>query len=119
VRFVLADVFDFARNAGRFEFVYDVGFYHFIRQTDLDRFRDLLWWVTQPGSYYLTLAGAAGEEEPGGPPRVTEEEIRDELGRLFEIVRLRPFRFESPLRREGFPGWACLMRRPTIGGAGA
>jgi methyl halide transferase len=117
IRFVLADVFDFCRNAERFEFVYDVGFYHFIRQTDLGRFLDLLWWVTQPGSYYLTLAGARGEETPGGPPQVTEEEIRDERGRLFEIVRLRPFRFESPLRRDGFLGWSCLMRRPTIGNA--
>jgi len=115
VRFVLADVFEFGRNAGRFELVYDVGFYHFIRQTDLGRFLDLLWWVTQPGSYYMTLAGAAGEEAQGGPPQVTEEEIRDELGRLFEIVRLRPFRFESPLRQEGFLGWSCLMRRPTLG----
>ena len=74
----------------------------------------VLWWTTQPGSYYLTLAGATGEHAEGGPPQVNEEEIRDELGRLFEIIRLRPLRFESPRRSEGYLGWSCLMRRPTI-----
>jgi SAM-dependent methyltransferase len=115
VRFVLADIFDFAKKAGRFEFVFDVGFYHFIRQTDLERFLDTLWWVTQPGSHYLTIAGAPGETAEGGPPQVTEEEIRAELGRLFEIIDLRPCRLESSQRQEGYPGWACLMRRPMMG----
>jgi len=114
IRFVLADVFDFARHAGRFEFVYDVGFYHFARQNDLPRFLDLLWWTTQPGSYYLTLAGNTSESNEGGPPQVSEEEIRDELGRLFEVVELRPFRFESSARADGYLGWFCLMRRPTL-----
>jgi SAM-dependent methyltransferase len=115
IRFVLGDVFDFCRHAGRFEFVYDVGFYHFARQYELGRFLDLLWWVTQPGSYYLTLAGATGETAEGGPPQVSEEQIRDELGRLFEVLELRPFRFEAARRPEGYAGWLCLMRRPMIG----
>jgi methyl halide transferase len=116
VRFVLADVFDFGRSAGRFDFVYDVGFYHFVRQSELGRFLDLLWWVTKPGSYYLTLAGAAGEQAEGGPPQVAEEEIREELGRLFEIVQLRPCRLESPNRPEGYAAWFCLMQRPLVAG---
>jgi len=115
VRLVLADVFDLAKTLGRFSFVYDVGFYHFVRQYALERFLDLLWWVTEPGSYYLTLAGAAGEEAEDGPPQVAEQEVQSELGRLFEPVCLRPFRFESPARAAGFPGWSCLMRRPPVG----
>ncbi len=110
--FVLDDVFKFGRTSGPFDFVYDAGFYHFVRRTDLERFLDVLWRVTRPGSYYLTLAGATGEEAEGGPPQVSQEEIRLELGRLFEFVDLRPFRFESPRRPEGYLGWSCLMRRP-------
>jgi methyl halide transferase len=112
IRFVLDDVFRFARNSGSFDVIYDAGFYHFIRQLDLDRFLDLLWRVTHPGSYYFTLAGATSEEAEGGPPQVSEEEIRSELGRLFEFIHVRPFRFESPRRPEGFLGWSCLLRRP-------
>lgn len=115
VRFVLGDAFELARSTSRFELVFDVGFYHFMRQASLQRFLDLLWWVTQPGSYYLTLAGATGETAEGGPPQVAEAEIRGELGRLFECVHVRPIRFESRLRPEGYLGWSCLMRRPIVG----
>ena len=114
LRFVLADVLKFAPTAGQFDFVYDAGFYHFIRQAELDQFLDLLWRVTRPGSYYLTLAGAVGETTEGGPPQVSEDEIHMELGRLFDFVHLRPFRFESPNRPEGYLGWSCLLQRPKI-----
>ena len=115
VRFVYANVFDFAKTAGRFQFVFDVGFYHFIRQAERERFLDMLWWVTEPGSFYFTLAGNAEEQEEDGPPRVSEAEIRTELGRLFEFVELRPCRLESSRRAPGYLGWSCLMRRPILG----
>jgi len=114
VCFVLDDVFQFVRTGERYDFVYDAGFYHFIRRYDLTRYVDLLWRTTRPGSYFLALVGSVGEEAEGGPPQVSEEEIRLELGRLFEFVRLRHFQFESPLRHEGYLGWSCLMRRPQI-----
>ncbi len=116
LRIVLADVFEFAETSGPFDLVFDAGFYHFARRVDLTRFLDLLWRVTRPGSLYFTLAGAAGELAEGGPPQVREEEIRGELGRLFEFVTLRPFRFESPRRKEGYLGWSCLTQRPVLHG---
>lgn len=116
IHFVLADVFEFARAAGQFDFVYDCGLYHSVRQVDLDRFVDMLWRITRSGSYFLCLAGAPDKTEGDGPPQVTEDEIRNEMGRLFEFVHLRPTRLESPTRKAGHPGWSCLMRRPTIGG---
>lgn len=113
IRFVLDDVFAFALSTEEsYEFVYEAGFYHFMRLVDLQRYLDLLWRVTRPGTLYLTLAGNADEEAEGGPPRVSEDEIRSELGRLFETVYMRPFRFESFQRRQGYLGWSCLMRRP-------
>jgi len=115
LRIVLADVFEFAQTAGAFDLVFDAGFYHFMRRIDLSRLLDLLWRVTHPGSLYFTLAGATGESAEGGPPQVAEDEIRGELGRLFEFVELRPFQFESPRRKEGYLGWSCLMRRPVPG----
>jgi SAM-dependent methyltransferase len=115
VRFVLADIYEFAQNAERFDLVVDVGFYHFARRRHLSRFLDMLWWVTRPGSCYLTLAGATGEPAlDNGPPQVSEDEIRSELGRLFEFVHLYPTRLESSSRAEGFPGWSCLLRRPEV-----
>ncbi len=112
VCFVLDDVFDFAQTAGQFDLIYDAGFYHSIRGLDLSRFIDMLWRITRPGSLYLALIGSTGEEAAGGPPQVSEQEIRFELTRLFDIVNLRPGRFESPNRPEGYLGWSCLMQRP-------
>jgi SAM-dependent methyltransferase len=112
VRFVQADVLEFGRTAGQFDLVYDAGFYHFIRQQALENFLEMLWQVTRPGSFYLSLSGAAGETAKGGPPQVSAEEIRDELGRLFEFVHLRPCRLENLRRAKGYRGWSCLMRRP-------
>jgi methyl halide transferase len=117
-RFVLTDMFEFGATAGQFDFVYDSGFYHFIRQKDLDKYLDLLWRVTKPGSYYMTLAGAPrqpGESIENGPPQVTKRQIFLELGRLFEIVQLLPCRLESPFRKDGYAGWSCLMRRTAVG----
>ncbi|MFH1268969.1 MAG: class I SAM-dependent methyltransferase, partial [Planctomycetota bacterium] len=102
VCFALADVFEFVETAEPFDFIYDAGFYHFIRQTDLNRYFDLLWRTTRPGSYYLALTGSTGEAADGGPPQVSEEEIRSELGRLLEFVHLRHFRFESRRCEKGY-----------------
>lgn len=115
-RFVLADAFEFARSAGKFDLVYDAGFYEFVRQTDLGQHLDMLWRVTRPGSWYLALTGNAGGTAGVGPPPLTKEEIYDELGRLFELVRLRTCKFESPHRKQGYLGWSCLMQRPELRG---
>jgi len=112
VRFVLGDVFEFAKTADPFDLVYDAGFYHSVRPGELSRYLDLLWRMTRPGSFCLALAGSTGEAAEGGPPQISEEEIRSELGRLFKFMHLRPFRFESPNCRQGYLGWSCLMTRP-------
>ncbi len=113
-RFVLGDIFEFAQTAGQFDFVYDAGFYHYIRMTQLDKYLDVLWRVTKPGSLFLTLAGAPGETSPGSPPQVTKRQLNNELGRLFEVVRLDQFRWPSPASPSGFPAWSCFMKRPEL-----
>ncbi len=115
LRIVLADVFEFCPTVGPFELVYDVGFYHFIRHTDLERFLDLLWRLTQPGSYYFTVAARRRESPAGGPPSVTRRQISRELGRLFEVVQLRKCRLGGSHVKGGYPAWSCLMQRPVVG----
>jgi SAM-dependent methyltransferase len=115
LRFVLADAFEFARTAGQFDVVYDAGFYHVMRLVNLEKYLDMLWRVTRPGSCFFCLAGAVDETAEGGPPQVSEDDIHNELTRLLEIVQLRPTRLESPNRKDGYLAWSCLMRRPMVG----
>jgi len=116
LRFVLDDVFDFARTSGQFDLIYDAGLYHSVRLVNLERYLDMLWRVTRPGSYHLCLAGAPSKTVEGGPPQVTEDEMHNELGRLFEFVHLRPTRLESANPSQSYAGWSCLMLRPLVGG---
>ena len=115
IHFVLGDIFELARSIGPFDLVYDCGLYHSVRQVNLERHLDMLWRVTRPGSHYLCLAGAPDKTAEDGPPQVTEDEIHNELGRLFEFVHLRRTRLENPTRKVGHPGWSCLMQRPMVG----
>ena len=111
LHFVLADAFEFAPKTGQFDLVYDAGLYHSVREAQLERYLDMLLRVTQPGSHFLCLAGAPDATEDEGPPQVDEEEIRNELGRLFEFVHLRPTRLEGADPNRHHAGWSCLMRR--------
>ena len=64
------------------------------------------------GTLGLVLTGNAREPHQPGPPVLTEEQIREEVGRLFDIVHLREFRFDQ-VEADGsrFLGWSCLLRR--------
>ena len=117
LRLVFADAFEFGQTAGQFDLVFDVGLYHFIRQTDLERFLDLLWRTTRPGSHYWTIVARKTNSLAGNPPPVAQKHIYRELGRLFEVVEVRECRLEGVSVKEGYPAWSCLMRRPVVGKA--
>ena len=96
---------------GPFDILFDRGVYHCLRTEDLKAFQEFLKQATRSGSWFLSLAGNAKEETDPGPPVVSEQEIRSELGPLFDILELREFRFatnESDFRPLG---WSTLMRR--------
>lgn len=109
---ILEDVFLYNYKGATFELVYDCGFYQYIRLWELSRLLDLLWRVTKPGSYYLSVSYCGSGEFPA-LTSVTEDNIRWELGRLFELVELNTFRFYSPLQRREIEGISALLHRPA------
>ncbi len=117
IHFVVDDVFQFIRSAPTpFDFLLDAGFYHYVRGQALSTYLDFLWRASRPGSYLLVLAGHAAETAEGAPPGVTEDDLRFELGRLFEFLEMRLVRFEGPFCPEGYLGWSCLLHRPLVRG---
>lgn len=119
LRIVHEDIFKFTAQAhAKYDFVYDIGFYHFIRRNFLSHYIDLLWRITRPGSYYYTLAGS--DEEEFDPeyvrqnflPTVNQDDIFNELGTLFEVVEIRPGTIFSRAQKVPFKAWSCLFRRP-------
>jgi len=110
-QFIQADICDLPEMGEPFDFVLDRGCYHCVRRTNLPGFISSLSKQTLSESHYLLLTGNASELREHGPPGVTEQEIREELGELFLILRIRAFRFEDPGEVEGPLGWSCLLRR--------
>lgn len=119
LRIVNEDIFKFcSQNKNKYDFVFDIGFYHYIRRYFLSQYIDLLWKITRPGSLYFTLAGSDEEEFDDEEIRtnflvtVNEEDIYNELGTLFEVIYINHGTIFSRARKEPFKAWACLFRRP-------
>ena len=112
VTFLEADLANLALDLEPFDFIFDRGCYHCVRRIDLEGFLRTLEKLSRRGTRYLVLAGNANEQtETEGPPRVTEEEIRNDLGKLFRVEWIREFRFEDAGGAEGPLGWSCFLVR--------
>src|SRR4051812_34692893 len=112
VRFRLGDLRDWPALGGPFDFFSDRGCYHAVRLKDPEGYFATLDHVLRPGALGLVLLGNDREpEDDAGPPRVGEATIRREFGRLFDVLRLREFRFDAPPGGRPYLGWSCLLQR--------
>jgi len=111
-RFVVADVLDLPELDGPITFFFDRGCYHAVRRSGPQQYAPAVAQQLATGACGLILAGNAREPHDPGPPVVSEEQIRDELGSIFQILDLHEFRFdESPGVPERFLGWSCLVAK--------
>lgn len=109
-RFVVADVLDLPDLGGPFAFFFDRGCYHAVRRDEPGKYAPAVARQLAAGARGLILAGNAREPHDPGPPVVTEEQIRDDLGPAFDILDLHEFRFdEAPGVPVRFIGWSCLV----------
>lgn len=112
VRWLLADVLALP-SLGAFDFVYDRGCYHEVRDHNLKGYLDSVDLLSRPGTQFLLLAGNANESlVTFGPPRVTEEELRSDFSALFDFEWLRESRFEIARPSAMGPlAWSALLSR--------
>jgi methyl halide transferase len=110
--FLAADVLHLPDLGAPYEFFFDRGCYHAVRRDAPDQYAPAVARPLASGARGLILAGNAREPHDPGPPVVTEEQIRDELGSAFQILDLHEFRFdEAPGVPERFLGWSCLLTK--------
>jgi SAM-dependent methyltransferase len=111
-RFLAADVTSLPQLGPPFPFFFDRGCYHAVRRGDAAGYLHELERITAAGAVGIVLTGNAKEERKPGPPVVSEETIRAELGRVFEILSLEEFRFDQD-EPDGHRhlGWSCLLRK--------
>lgn len=110
--FLAGDVLHLPDLKGAFEFFFDRGCYHAVRRSAAEQYAPAVARQLAPGARGLILAGNAREPHEPGPPVVTEEQIRAELGLAFQILDLREFHFdEAPGVPAQFLGWSCLVQK--------
>jgi len=111
-RFLVADVLQLPDLGEPFDFFFDRGCYHAVRSSTPEQYAPAVAQLLTPDGRGLILAGNAREPHEPGPPVVTEEQIRDELGLAFQILDLHEFRFdEAPGVPTQFLGWSCLVEK--------
>jgi SAM-dependent methyltransferase len=111
VRWVLADV-TAPPELGPFDFVFDRGCYHGVRQQNATGYVLAVTRLTRSGAKVLIMAGNAKDTRAGGPPKVTEEQIRTDFQSSFIVESLQETRFGSrDAAAEGALAWAIVLRR--------
>lgn len=112
VRWLVVDVLA-PPDLGPFDFIYDRGCYHEVREQNLAAYLETVCRFSHPGTRFLVLAGNANEMVLNyGPPRLTEEELRDDFSPLFDFEWIRESRFEiSNSAQPGPLAWSVLLRR--------
>ena len=116
VRWVLADVLN-PPELGTFGFVFDRGCYHGVRRVSASGYVKTLRGLSAEGTRVLILAGNANQTGGGGPPRVTEAELRGDFSKDFTFESLRESHFDT--RQPGGKGalsWFVLLRRKADSG---
>jgi methyl halide transferase len=112
VAWICGDVCSIEQPSEPFPLVFDRGCFHCIRRdVTVDAILQTLERVTATGSQLIVFTGNANEKREHGPPGLVEEDIRSDLGDLFEINHLRPFYFEDAGGEQGPLGWSCLATR--------
>jgi hypothetical protein len=105
-------VLDLPDLGAPFEFFFDRGCFHAVRREAPYKYAPAVASRLAAGGRGLILTGNAREPHDPGPPVVTEEQIREELGLAFQILELHEFRFdEAPGVPERFLGWSCLVEK--------
>jgi methyl halide transferase len=115
VRWLLADVLALP-SLEPFDFIYDRGCYHELRAGNLPAYLEAVRRLSRSGTRFLLLAGNSNDTMLDyGPPRVTEQEIRDDFSRWFDFEWLRESRFElaRPAAIEPL-AWSALLRRKSV-----
>ena len=112
VRWLLADVLT-PPKLTPFDFLYDRGCYHVVRDQNLAAYLNTLRAVSHPGTKFLLLASKRGDRSnQDGSTGVTEEELDFDFNSLFHTEWRREYRLESNRAGAlGPPAWSVLLDR--------
>ena len=99
--FDVADISDFSGYDGRFGTIIDSTLFHSMPVELREGYQQSIVRAAAPGATYFVLVfDAAGMPTDGGAHPVTEDELRDVVGKYWEIDEIRPARIHANVPEE-------------------
>jgi 2-heptyl-1-hydroxyquinolin-4(1H)-one methyltransferase len=99
--FDVADISDFSGYDGRFGTIIDSTLFHSMPVELREGYQQSIVRAAAPGATYFVLVfDAAGMPTDGGAHPVTEDELRDMVGKYWEIDEIRPARIHANVPEE-------------------
>jgi methyl halide transferase len=115
VEFIVADVLHLPEVIEPFAFSFDRGCYHAVRRNAPEQYAPAVSRQLASGARGLILAGNACEPHEPGPPVVTEEQLREELGFAFRVLDLHEFLFDEAHYQVNLDGAFILLSLVVVG----
>jgi hypothetical protein len=111
VAFVAGEVAAVARLGRRFDCVLDVGDVHRVAAAERARYAASLGQLLRPGGRLFLWCFGDHERAPGGPPRLTQAELRAAFADGWRIDGVAPSRVESHTWPGGAHAWMLTATR--------
>lgn len=108
--FVAADISSLTGYDGRFGTIFDSGLLHALPDELRDGYLRSMHRAAAPGARFYILAfgtGAFGEHDGPGPTQFTEDQLREEVSKYWQVDEIRPARLHAalPEGRTQMPGF--------------
>jgi SAM-dependent methyltransferase len=118
VSFLVKDALQLSVLERQFDSVIDCGLFHVFSIEDRSAYIRELSAITRSGGRLFLLCFSDKEPGPGGPKRITQNEIRDSFATGWEVESITEARFEdrpdladSEFTEGGPLAWFCIIRR--------
>ena len=100
-----------APELGQFDTVVDCGLFHTFPDELRGPYVEALSAAMRPGALLALMCFSELETRPGGPRRVTADEIRASFSEGFAVESIEPERFANHWHGEGAAAWLARIRR--------
>ncbi len=118
VSFLIKDALQLSELQGQFDSVIDCGLFHVFSVEDRSAYVRELFSVTKLGGRLFLLCFSDKEPGPGGPKRITQDEIHTSFATGWDVESIAEARFEDRPDLEGSEftdggplAWFCIIRR--------
>lgn len=98
-------------RARRYRTLLDCAVLHVFSDADRPRYRSMMESVAAPGAKFIALAFSEHETRPGGPRRMSVDEICSTLGAGWSLDRALPVRYEHVSHAGGARAWLAVLTR--------